>query len=81
MKKLLIIGGLLTGLVAGEMRSNIKKKSESVDNWAVGKLKKWIHEAEIVLKDPKSSEEQKLAAMKDIDGFTSILTKVGVEVD
>ncbi len=81
MKRLLAIGGFLTGLVASEMRSNVKKKSEAADNWAVSKLKKWIREAEEVLRDPESSEEQKLAAMKDINGFTGILTKVGVEVD
>ena len=77
MKPFFIISGLMVGAIIHEARN----KPSRLDNMAVGKLKKWISEAEDVLRDPESTEEQQENAMKDINCFSRILKRVGVEVD
>ena len=53
----------------------VEKALRHPGRWSTMVIEGWIKDAEEVLKDPASSDEEREAAMLDIDRFSEILGK------
>jgi len=61
-----------------ESKGRVEKAIRHPGRWSTRVLEGWVKDAEEVLRDPASNDEDREKAMKDIELFTGILKGRGI---